>query len=280
VSLGDLGVADIALLVFLGVGLGIVIHPIQFALVQFFEGYWGTWPISQAVRYRRIIYYQQHCRKLNRRVRAAKATLYKWEKEDPKTTLSKRAPIRSEHDEAKRVRAMFPLDLDEVMPTRLGNVLRRAESLAGSQYGIDALQSVEHLLLIAPPDHIEYVNDQRSQLDLAVRMTFIAAMAAVTTIIFLCRDGAWVLVAVFPYLLAYCSYRGSVVAAGHYGSALETLINLNRFTLYQQLHVRLPASTADERKTNAKLRALLDYDPDVTIAYEHPASGDGTKSTA
>ena len=84
---------------------------------------------------------------------------------------------------------------DEFMPTRLGNVLRRAESLAGSQYGIDALQAVPHLLLITPPNHIDYVNDQRWQLDLAVRMVFLSAVATGSAIIFLCRDGAWVLIA-------------------------------------------------------------------------------------
>ena len=41
-SLGHLGVDGVVLLTFLGVGLGIFIHPIQFSIVQFFEGYWGT----------------------------------------------------------------------------------------------------------------------------------------------------------------------------------------------------------------------------------------------
>jgi hypothetical protein len=273
-SLGHLGVDGVVLLTFLGVGLGIFIHPVQFSIVQFFEGYWGTWSISQDIRYRRIVYYQKFCRKLNRDVSYAKEKLDAQQKDD----LTMRAPIRSKGDEADRVRRMFPADLSEVMPTRLGNVLRRAESQAGSQYGIDALQAVPHLLLIAPANHIDYVNDQRSQLDLAVRMTFISVVAAATAIIFLWPDGAWVLIALIPYALAYFSYRGSVVAAGHYGYALETIINLNRFALYQQFHVRLPASTEKEQEMNAALRNLLGYKPYRTIHYEHPAVGDGTDS--
>ena len=278
VSLGHLGVDGVVLLTFLGVGLGIFIHPVQFSIVQFFEGYWGKRSISQDIRYRRIVYYQRLCRKLNRDVSYAKEKLDAREKDD----LTMRAPIRSKGDEADRVRRMFPADLNEVMPTRLGNVLRRAESQAGSQYGIDALQAVPHLLLIAPANHVDYVNDQRSQLDLAVRMTFISVVAVATSIIFLWPDGAWVLIALIPYGLAYFSYRGSVVAAGHYGYALETLINLNRFALYQQLHVKLPASTEKEQEMNAALRNLLGYKPYRTIHYEHQVAGDGTdpKSTA
>jgi hypothetical protein len=84
--------------------------------------------------------------------------------------------------EADRVRDSFPRALDHVMPTRLGNVLRRAESQAGSQYCLNAPLAVPHLLLIAPPSHVDYVNDQRSQLDLAVRMTFVSALSCATTV--------------------------------------------------------------------------------------------------
>lgn len=274
VSLGHLGVDGIALLTFIGVGLGIFIHPIQFAIVQFFEGYWGTRSIPQTIRHQRIVRYQRLCERLNRDRSSTQIQLDSWKRAGLKTTLSARAPVRSRRDEADRVRYMFPANLDEVMPTRLGNILRRAESKAGSQYGIEALQVVPQLLLIAPANHIDYVNDQRSQLDLAVRMTFISALAAVTAIIFLWPDGAWVLIALIPYGLAYLSYRGSIVAAGHYGAALETLITLNRFALYEQLHMHLPASTKREREANAALNALLRYKPHKTIDYEHPATGD------
>jgi hypothetical protein len=280
VSLGHLGVDGIALLTFLAVGLGIFIHPIQFAIVQFLEGYWGTRSVPQSIRYQRIIRYQRLCEKLNQDLGCTQKLLATWETADLETTLGARAPVRSKLDEADRVRYMFPADLDEVMPTRLGNVLRRAESQAGSQYGIDALQAVPHLLLIAPTNHIDYVNDQRSQLDLAVRMTFISVVAAATAIIFLWPYGAWVLIALIPYVLAYLSYRGSIVAAGHYGSALEALINLNRFALYQQLHMRLPASTENEQEANVKLRDLLGYVPDTTIDYEHPVTGDKSEAAS
>jgi hypothetical protein len=276
-SLAHLGVEGVVLLTFLSIGLGIFIHPIQFAIVQFFEGYWGTWTIPQAIRHRRILHYQALCDQLNQEKVRAVETLDRWEAK-PEITHGMRAPIRSRRDEADRVRSKFPKDFDEFMPTRLGNVLRRAETLAGSQYGIDALQAVPHLLLIAPPNHVDYVNDQRSQLDLAVRMTFLSAMAALTAIIFLCRDGAWVLIALIPYVLAYFSYRGSVVAAGHYGSALETLITLNRFALYEQLHAELPDSTQKEKETNTKIRRLLEYRSRAAMDYKHPSVAEENKS--
>ena len=272
-SLGHLGLDGIALLVFISVGLGIFIHPIQFAIVQFFEGYWGTSRPFQAIRYQRIIRYQRLCGSLDDDIDSVDDMFFDWHEAGFMPTPNKSAPHRSKRDEAARARGKFPVNPDEVMPTRLGNVLRRAESQAGSQYKLDSLQAVPHLLLIAPANHVNYVNDQRSQLDLAVRMTFVSMLATVTAIIFLWPYGAWALIALIPYGLAYLSYRGSVVAAGHYGNALETLINLNRFTLYQQLHLQLPASTNIERMKNEALTGLLNYATEVTVDYEHPVTG-------
>ena len=66
------------------------------------------------------------------------------------------------------------------------------------------------------------------------------------------------------------------MAAGHYGSALEALINLNRFTLYQQFHVKLPPTTKKEQEMNGTLADLLRYEPETTIDYEHPVTEAGT----
>jgi hypothetical protein len=276
-SLGHLGVDGIAFLALFSIGLGLVIHPIQFATVQFLEGYWGTGRIAQAIRSQRILHYQYLCRKLNTERNMALNTLADWQAGQVPTTLTIRTPLRSRYDEARRVRGTaFPSNLEQVMPTRLGNVLRQAESQAGSQYGMDALEVVPHLLLIAPAEHVNYVNDQRSQLDLAVRMTLISAAASATAILFLWPYGPWALIATIPYALAYLSYRGSVVAASHYGAAIDTLINIDRFALYKQLHLQLPASTKDERDTNRKMKRLFEYHDDVVLDYQHPADDDGT----
>jgi len=172
------------------------------------------------------------------------------------------------------------------MPTRLGNVLRLAESQAGSPYNLRALDAVPYLLLTAPANHVDYVNDQRTQLDLAVRMTFISVLASATAVLFLWPWGLWVLIAVIPYALAYISYRGSVIAGRHYGSALNTLINLDRFVFYEQVHMPLPPDIVRERSMNKKIVALFDYaalsdfDDAEVIAYDHSLQDNQTKATS
>jgi hypothetical protein len=272
ISLEHPGVSGLALLAFLSIGLGIIIHPIQFAIVQFLEGYWGISRTVQAIRTQRVLHYQKLCAKLERAQNSASEVLNSWKEGGVKATPHSRARFNSQYFEAKRIRdTAFPPLLDQIMPTRLGNMLRRAEVQAGSQYGMNALQSVPHLLMIAPEKHVSYVNDQRTLLDLAVRMTFLSAVATGTAVLFLWPYGLWTLVSLFPYAITYLSYRGAVVAARHYGSALSLLINLDRFRLYEELHLQLPATTEDERDLNESMMKLFAYDVDEDIQYEHPA---------
>lgn len=277
VSIGHLGVTGVAMLVLSSIGLGVLLHPIQFALVQFFEGYWGTRLVPQTLRRWRINRYLELCITLDSKWDSANDREVDLTEKGYSIDSPRRVQSRSQLQEASRVRESFPEELENVMPTRLGNVLRRTESLAGSQYGLNALQAVPHLLLVAPAAHVDYVNDQRSQLDLAVRMTFMSAVAVVTTLLFLCRDHFWTLLAIVPYGLAYLSYRGSLVAAGHYAAAVDALINLDRFALYQRLHLPLPDNAATEKTLNEQMRKVFEYVP-KPMTYEHPAVGDGAEA--
>jgi hypothetical protein len=97
----------------------------------------------------------------------------------------------------------------------------------------------------------------------------------VIAFVFLVADGPWVLVAGIPYALAYVSYRGAVAAAHEYGTALSTLIDLDRFRLYAELHIPLPTDTSAERRANTTLDGLLRHYPragvdvEPTVTYEY-----------
>ena len=275
-SFEHISIGGIGAIVFLSIGLGLFMHPIQFSVVQFFEGYWGTGKVAQAIRARRIMHYRRMYDDLAAKSTAASSELDRLRKARIDAPFRK-VQLISLDEEAKRAINYLPLRRDHVMPTRLGNMLRRYESLAGSQYHMAALQVVPHIILIAPENQVDYVNDQRSQLDLAVRMTFISIIASATAVLFLWPYGLWVLVALIPYVLAYLSYRGSIVAGFHYGSAFDTLINLNRFALYEQLRLPLPVDTEAERLTNDEMKGLFGYSPAV-VTYKHPDGASGTEA--
>jgi hypothetical protein len=270
-------VGHLALLALVSMALGIALHPLQFALVQFFEGYWGNSRLAQRARVAKILRYQDRYRSL-RFGPGRKAAIMIDEADACKHELNPRfrTSLLSIRDESERAEENFPDEADDIMPTRLGNVLRRYERLAGSQYGLDAVKFTRHIALVAQSERVDYLNDQRQLLDLSVRMCATSFLATLVTVAALWRQGPWLSMALIPYAVAYLCYRGSVVVAHEYGAAIGTLIDLDRFRLYESLRLPLPKNTRAERKMNSRLNELLDYN-EVVLSYEHPPVPDSTK---
>lgn len=262
-ALSGITLTQLGLLTFAAVIAGLVLQPLQFVSVQFLEGYWGVGRVGASARLSRIDQY-------------ASIRLDLIDKNDrfqdlaDSATGRQRVLLTAQADEAARLRARFPENPNRVMPTRLGNVLRRHEDLAGSQYGLDALVVIPHLALLAPKPHLDYLDDRRNELDAAVRFWLVWTLCALAALALLWPGGVWALASLVPWSLAWLSYRGAVEAASHYGTALSVLIDLNRFRLYSELNVPLPAGTDAERRQNAKLMKLLQHQATVSLSYRQP----------
>lgn len=265
---------DLALLVLLSIAIGIAAHPVQFSLVQFFEGYWGTGRLARRLRAARMLKHQRRLSELKLLAGTATNELNHADRNKIALSPARLMELLTERDEGNRRRDDYPSDKDDIMPTRLGNALRRYERLAGFQYGLEPVQVIRHIAFVAPKEHIDYLDDQRELLDLSVRMCATSVCAAVVAIVFLWHHGPWLWIALVPYGIAYLSYRGAVVVAHEYGAAVCAVIDLDRFALYESLRLPRPADTAAERSMNGQLRELLDHRL-ATVPYEHPGASGG-----
>ena len=155
------------------------------------------------------------------------------------------------------VLARQPLEPVHIMPTALGNVLRRHEQIAGASVGLPILSWATHIGLVADPAHTKYVNDQRTLVDLAARMSATAAAAAAVSFVLLWDKGAALLLVLVPYVVSWLSFRGAVVCANAYGAALQAWVNLNRFELYDALRLKPVDTLEEERTRNMGLRGIL-----------------------
>jgi hypothetical protein len=135
---------------------------------------------------------------------------------------------------------------------------------------------VHRLMLVADEKHTAYVRAQRANLDLAVRTSITALLATIATVVYMWSDGWWLLLALAPYSLAFAAYPGAVRAAYDYGLGFATLIDLNRFALYEALHLPIPRTYGAERKQNETLAKMLRMsvdpktEPAQRFGYEHP----------
>ena len=297
-------IGDLALLILISIVIGIAVHPIQFALVQFFEGYWGTRWWAQRARTARIMHHVERYQSFhtglaleaNDALRESDSEAMRQAKRSDEATspeerrkadeaeenarlpLEDRVRYRSISDENRRLARGYPdvkhvghhVEYDNVMPTRLGNVLRRYERRMGSQYSLEPFSVIQQISFVAPAERLAYIGDQRQLLDLSVRMSATSIVATLIAISALWRHGPWLLLALLPYGVAYLSYRGAVVVAHEYGSALSAMIDLDRFALYDALRLPRPKDTAAERRMNRDLGQLLSHNRKIILRYEYP----------
>jgi hypothetical protein len=292
---GHLNVEQVAALLAATFIIGLALHPFQFAMTQLLEGYWGISSIGLHLAKKRILHYRSEAQRLDE---IAEAARYGWI-DDVQQARASSAGFVNETDSdrmklnllyldaecgdpmvgdylrsevAEIARDRYPAAGRRIMPTRLGNALRRYEDEAGRQYGLNILRIAPHLNLVAAKEHRDYLDDTRKGLDLNVRLCFTAAIAVALSIPLLAGDGAWLLLSLVPYCASYFAYRGAVSSAHEYGTALSTVVDLNRFALYEQLGLSRPRNTRLERQRNAKLMSLLSGNPDSYLPYKHGSS--------
>jgi hypothetical protein len=289
--------------------VALFLHPLQFATTQALEGYWGTFAPARAAMARRIIHHRRRRAGLDQLEQthrqawqdSADEVLLQQHADDvAHGDLSAEMPGPTAWDEATRRRARrLLLDSDagepliahvatedaarrswsrypdggRMMATRLGNALRRFEDAGGAQYGLEAIVIAPHLALIVPDRHLLYLQDSRQQLDTTIRLCTVSLLATGIAVVVLLRDGLWLLAALIPYSLAYIAYRGAVASAEEYGIAISSVIDLDRFSLYEQLHVDQPRDTAEEQAANASLIRLLGGDASECLPYRHSTLG-------
>jgi hypothetical protein len=296
VRLGNLSITTVAWLLFASLVLGLFLHPLQFATIQLLEGYWGSSSLAIGAMAARGMRYRTRRQKLGRSGEAHQQAINvaffahkkdaadlddeEWDEAVDAYLDSEDADPVFRHvvarDAVEHRHKLYP-EGRRMMPTRLGNALRRMEDSAGRQYGLDAVTVIPHLALIAPEAHAAYLDDSRRQLDTTARLCSVSLIATVLTVAAMITDGLWLLLALAPYGLAYLAYRATIAAAHRYASAVTKIIDINRSLLYQQLGMAKPTDSATERATNKDLMRLLrgkhvdvTYTPEVTEEQRPP----------
>ncbi|MEJ8636450.1 hypothetical protein [Streptomyces sp. MS2.AVA.5] len=241
---------------------GILVRPFETALVQLLEGYWASpsplAPLSRAAQ-------ERHRRRrddakilaatpVSQPAPAGGATLRDMAHEDRRSSRARRRRARAES-----VRDAYPDDgrlLDEnlkrgttetdLMPTLLGNVLKRGERLAGDRYGLDMMvvfprvyPCISERLHTALARQFELITSTAS-------LSISFALLSLATTPLVARLDVWSAVPFAAAAVSVLAYRGAVAASHGHGRLLATVFDVHRFDLATAMHYD-PGETAQEQ---------------------------------
>ena len=225
------------------VGSALVVQRLTTPMLRLLEGYWPRWANRLTSRLR------DQARK-NAEVDDASWQQLQAELEEP-AKVEQRAQQLSELAELEQRRRHRPSVPERLLPTRIGNILRAAETRPYDNYGLEAVVVWPRLWLVLPDSARQELSTARASLDSSVAAVIWAlAFCAFTPL-------AWWAAPVGAGI-AVTGWRWWVpTRAEVFADLVEATYDLYRGTLYRQLRWPLPSRPADEQQSGKDLTKYL-----------------------
>lgn len=141
----------------------------------------------------------------------------------------------------------------DVLPTRLGNVLRAAEYYPSERYGADYILLWTRLGHLCPESFLTNMDQFQAALDfLVVAVTGFGTLAVAMSITAaLTGHGIWLFLAclIGGFALAHVAYLSAVAAARELGDAMRASFDLYRTELLIRMRWPIPADSTAEKET-------------------------------
>jgi len=185
---------------------------------------------------------------------------------------------------ARNLNTLYPDELDAVLPTRLGNVIRSFESYSWRQYRMRAVALWPRLATLLDESYAGLIDDAKSALDFMLNASLLCgALATLTATAHLVFPAglatARVLVPLAAELAVLCSlsyffYLAAIPRANSWGLMIKGAFDLFRGKLLESLGYRFqPKSLEEERALWSQISnriILSDLMIDPLPPYEQP----------
>lgn len=213
-----------------------------------FEGYW-QWPlVGKLLRKWRQAYYKKVLDFLNPHSRP------RIDSNPSPDQNSEEAALQRDRD-YEQIYYRFPLpdESDDIMPTRLGNILKNAELYSYQRYNIDAVIMWPRLYpILLKEEFIETFQKAKGAFDLLVVISFLSTLFAFASSAILLRFGGsqtlFLLCFLGGILVAHLAYLAALEAAMTYGQLLKSAFDLYKDKLIENMGYEQPKSLEKERE--------------------------------
>jgi hypothetical protein len=227
----------VALLVVVGTGLAA--RKLALPVLRFLEGYWRLPLLAGVGRKLR----EHHAKRMEKDASRWRA-------------LHAKGIGRLDPDEVLEFQRMdmrllrVPRDPKRILPTRLGNILRVAESRPGDRYGLDAVTCWPRLWLLLPENTRTQIATARERLDIGAEVWLYSLVTVALTPV------AWWALPL-GVASALVTNRVMLLQAAQFGDLVQATFDVHRGLLYNALRWPLPANPKDERDSGQAMTKYL-----------------------
>jgi hypothetical protein len=253
-----------------------LLYVLNTSITRIYEGYpWehgliGRW---RKKRYQAKLASRKSTRKLARELRRR---LSRTNSRD--TRLGALVKVRDDAD--REIHERYP-SARSVLPTRLGNVIRAFETYPREQYGISAIPLWPRFVARIRPDHAAVIDDAKTSFDVAINLSFLAAVTAFSMIAIAAvyplpfastRLLTWFMVrTAIALALAWVFYVLAIGRAGAWGDLCRGVFDLYRWEVLKDLgYETRPGDLASERALWTAISVQMIYgDPELGPALRY-----------
>jgi hypothetical protein len=226
----------LGLLLLLGVST-YVIERLSLPVLRFLEGYWPRFlsPLTKGIL----------------KIRAWRidrlSSRFAWLQRKYETLTGEEL---HEYRELEARLLWVPSETADLMPTRLGDVLRTAERRPRLKYGLDGVLCWPRLWLVLPSLTREELKTARAGLNAAAQLWSWGALFCLWAIF------SWWALPIGLGVAAF-AYRNAVDAALLYGELMDSAYDLYRREIYSALRWPMPGNPSEERELGNSLTSYL-----------------------
>lgn len=223
-------------------------------LLQLLEGY--NWPEADRAKF------------VNRLRIELEAKLEEWDKLGKKDVAKNISPAEQRrYTQLEYELSLYPAKFDNLMPTKIGNILRAAEQYPHDHYGLESITVWPRLWVLLPDTMKLELAVARQNLDQAVQL-FGWGLLFLVWAILAYWSPLMILAVPAGLLMIVGGYYRAISTAKVYGDMIRTAFDLYRFELYHALKLPLPANSEAEIEQGKLLTSYI-FRGDVVVVYEH-----------
>jgi hypothetical protein len=234
----------------------LAIRAVQLPVIRFLEGYW-PWPLNHIASCI-VSKNQKNFGEKYKELRELK------QKEKDKSITPKEQDRLFQLEDWAHCN---PASAKDLLPTRLGNLLRSREMASSRKYGLDALICWPRLWCLLPECIQDNLNSSRDVLNQQAELWLWG-------LLFLFWTALNPYVVLISLIWMFLAYRMTQQTAVVYGDLMETAFDLYRFSLYDALGWPRPKNSSEEKVAGARLTEFLWRGTiGEKIVYPIPANG-------